>query len=285
MINSVKLNDRGQRFVDAEFALERRAARRAALAITVLRARCVGPRQGTPGRRRRDREGHDLGSARLALVGDLRRRRRRRSRHRDQRVQRRADGAHQQPDARRRTVHYVEVALTGTTSNRNGLGAVVKVTAGGSDLHAGDGRQLRLPVAQRVSALLRAGRRPTSVDRIEVAWPSGKRQTVPARDQLADRRARAVGAGPDETRTLPARSAGSGWGRLRQPASGPRAASEPAGSRRRRTAARCGTNCASNCGSGAASVLAPRVIVPRRSSMSPWMKQPFTPAPSSMSIS
>src|SRR5712691_9653572 len=33
--------------------------------------------------------------------------------------------------AARRPVHWVAVALTGTTSNRNGLGAVVRVSSGG----------------------------------------------------------------------------------------------------------------------------------------------------------
>ncbi len=97
MINSVKLNDRGQRFVDAEFVLgvEPRKGRRG---DAVVRAGCVRQGQGPHGCRRRDGTSGGLGRARHALVGDLRRRRRRRSRHRHQRVQRRADGARQQPD-------------------------------------------------------------------------------------------------------------------------------------------------------------------------------------------
>ncbi len=56
------------------------------------------------------------------------------------------------------TVRYLAVKLTGTTSNRNGLGAIVKVTAGGSTYTKVHGRQLRVPVAQPVSAVLRARR-------------------------------------------------------------------------------------------------------------------------------
>ena len=52
-----------------------------------------------------------------------------------------------------------------------------------------------------------------------------------------------------------------------------------------RTAARCGTNCASKRGSGGSNVFASRSIVPRRSLTSPWMKDPCTPPPSTMSIS
>jgi hypothetical protein len=36
--------------------------------------------------------------------------------------------------AQRRTIHWLKVALTGTASNRNGLGAAVRVTAGGRTL-------------------------------------------------------------------------------------------------------------------------------------------------------
>ena len=52
-------------------------------------------------------------------------------------------------------LRYLEVTLTGTTSNRNGLGAVVKVTAGGTTHTKVHGRQLRVSVAQPLSALLR----------------------------------------------------------------------------------------------------------------------------------
>jgi hypothetical protein len=76
-------------------------------------------------------------------------------------------------------VHYLEVALTGTISNRNGLGAVVKVTAGGStytQVMDGNSGYLSHSVMPLYFGLASA----TSVDRIEVAWPSGKRQTVSA---------------------------------------------------------------------------------------------------------
>ena len=67
--------------------------------------------------------------------------------------------------------------LTGTTSNRNGLGAVVKVTAGGHHPDEGHGRQLWLSVAQPVPAVFGLGSA-DAVDSIEVQWPSGKKQVV-----------------------------------------------------------------------------------------------------------
>jgi hypothetical protein len=75
-------------------------------------------------------------------------------------------------------VRYVAVRLTGSSSNRNGLGAVVKVTAGGATY---------TKVFDGNSGYLSHGLYPLyfglgaaqAVDGIEVQWPSGKRQTVP----------------------------------------------------------------------------------------------------------
>jgi hypothetical protein len=81
--------------------------------------------------------------------------------------------------AEKTKVRYVEVALTGTTSNRSGLGAIVKVTAGGAtytQVMDGNSGYLSHSVYPLYFGLGQA----ESVDRIEVAWPSGKRQTVAA---------------------------------------------------------------------------------------------------------
>jgi hypothetical protein len=177
MVNSVKLNDRGKRFVDAEFALG------------------VEPRQGglaTPffdldasGRDKGHRDavgetGHitiwgarasrssaifdldgdgdldivtnEFNAAPIVLVSNL---------------------------TEKTQVRYIEVALTGTTSNRNGLGSVVKVTAGCStytQVLDGNSGYLSHSVYPLYFGLGKA----ESVDRIEVVWPSGKRQTLEA---------------------------------------------------------------------------------------------------------
>jgi hypothetical protein len=77
------------------------------------------------------------------------------------------------------TIHYLEVKLTGTTSNRDGLGAVVKVTAGGSTYtKVMDGNTGYL--SHGVMPLYFGLGQATTVDRIVVTWPSGKTQTVNA---------------------------------------------------------------------------------------------------------
>jgi hypothetical protein len=76
-------------------------------------------------------------------------------------------------------LHYVEVKLTGTTSNRDGLGAIVKVASGGStytkvfDGNSGYLSHSLYPLYFGLGAA-------ESVDTIEVLWPSGKKQTVRA---------------------------------------------------------------------------------------------------------
>jgi hypothetical protein len=76
-------------------------------------------------------------------------------------------------------VRYLKVKLVGTTSNRDALGAVVKVTAGASTytkLLDGDSGYLSHSIYPLYFGLGAAD----SVDRIEVQWPSGKKQTVQA---------------------------------------------------------------------------------------------------------
>jgi hypothetical protein len=76
-------------------------------------------------------------------------------------------------------VHYVQVKLAGTTSNRDGLGAIVRVTAGGRTYtQAMDGNSGYL--SHSVMPLYFGLGTAESVDRIEVQWPSGKTQTIAA---------------------------------------------------------------------------------------------------------
>jgi hypothetical protein len=74
-------------------------------------------------------------------------------------------------------VRYVEIRLTGTISNRNGLGAVVKVTAGGSTYtRAMDGNSGYL--SHSVYPLYFGLGAADAIDSIEVLWPSGNNQIV-----------------------------------------------------------------------------------------------------------
>jgi hypothetical protein len=177
MINSVKLNDGGRRFADAEFALN------------------VEPRQGgiTTPFFELDASGRDKGhkdavgeTGRVTIWGA---RGSRSSAIFDVDGDGDLDIVTNEFNAApmvlisnltdKTTVHYVEIALTGASSNRNGLGAVVTVTAAGkSYTQAMDGSSGYL--SHSIAPLYFGLGAAANVDRIEVVWPSGKRQTVSA---------------------------------------------------------------------------------------------------------
>ncbi len=79
--------------------------------------------------------------------------------------------------ARRKPLHWAQVKLVGTRSNRQGLGATVQLVAGGttytkySDGKSGYLSQSALPLYFGLGDAIR-------IDRIEVRWPSGKDQVV-----------------------------------------------------------------------------------------------------------
>ena len=75
------------------------------------------------------------------------------------------------------TLSYVKVTLEGTESNRDGLGATVTVHAGGNTytrVHDGKSGYLSQSLLPLYFGL---GEAP-SIERIEVEWPSGRRQSV-----------------------------------------------------------------------------------------------------------
>jgi hypothetical protein len=77
----------------------------------------------------------------------------------------------------RKRIHWLNVALVGTSSNRDGLGAVVRVHAGGRVYtKAVDGKSGYL--SQSVLPLYFGLGDAAGVDRVEVAWPSGRKQAV-----------------------------------------------------------------------------------------------------------
>ena len=77
----------------------------------------------------------------------------------------------------KRAIRYLEVDLEGSRSNRDGLGAEVRVQAGGrsyTKIHDGKSGYLSQSLIPLYFGLDKA----TSVDQIEVRWPSGHVQTV-----------------------------------------------------------------------------------------------------------
>ena len=175
MINSVKLNDGGRRFVDAEFVLgvEPRSggvatpffeldasgkdkghtdAAGATGRVTVWGAR--GTRSAVifdvDGDGDLDIVTNEFNAPPMVLVSNL---------------------------SEKTRLRYLEITLTGTTSNRNGLGAVVKVTAGGTtQTKVMDGNSGYL--SHSLYPLYFGLGSADAVDSIEVQWPSGKKQVV-----------------------------------------------------------------------------------------------------------
>lgn len=82
--------------------------------------------------------------------------------------------------AERKPIHWIKIDLIGTVSNRNGLGATVHVHAGGHTYTKyNDGKSGYL--AQSVLPLYFGLDAATKADRIEIEWPSGRKQTVTSR--------------------------------------------------------------------------------------------------------
>ncbi len=79
--------------------------------------------------------------------------------------------------AQRKTIHWLKVALAGTKSNRNGLGAKVQVITNGRVLTQwNDGKSGYL--SQSVLPLYFGLGDATAIDRVVVEWPSGTKQTI-----------------------------------------------------------------------------------------------------------
>ena len=77
----------------------------------------------------------------------------------------------------KKKIHYLKIKLVGTVSNRDGLGATVKVHCGPSTfMRYHDGKsgylaQSSMPLCFGLGDAVKA-------DSIDVVWPSGKRQTL-----------------------------------------------------------------------------------------------------------
>jgi enediyne biosynthesis protein E4 len=79
--------------------------------------------------------------------------------------------------SQRKQIHWIKILLQGTKSNRDGLGAVVRVHSGGHTYTKyNDGKSGYL--AQSVLPLYFGLDDATTIDSIEVDWPSGRKQVV-----------------------------------------------------------------------------------------------------------
>jgi hypothetical protein len=79
--------------------------------------------------------------------------------------------------AQQKAINWLKVVLVGTRSNRNGLGATVRVqTSGQTYTKYNDGKSGYL--SQSVLPLYFGLGDATKIDRVEVDWPSGQKQVV-----------------------------------------------------------------------------------------------------------
>ena len=176
-INSVLLNDRGQRFRDSEFLLGVEPRRDGRTAKPWFEVDCSGADTDHPicaGRSGRHVVWGALGT-RSSAIADL---------DDDGDLDIVTNEFNSEPmvllsdlSARLPTLRYLKVRLRGSVSNRDGLGAVVRVHAGDqtyTKVHDGQSgylTQSRMPLYFGLGAA-------EAVDRVEVTWPSGTTQVT-----------------------------------------------------------------------------------------------------------
>jgi hypothetical protein len=174
--NSVLLNEGGKRFIDSEFTLglEPRLGWRTTTDYFILD--CAGADKNHPlcqGQTQRVMIEGTVSSRSAALV-DL---------DNDGDLDIITNEINDRPQillsnlSDKKHIHYLKIKLTGTKSNRDALGAVVKLTAGGvTQTQQNDGKSGYL--SQSSIPLYFGLGEATRIDRIEVAWPSGKKQLL-----------------------------------------------------------------------------------------------------------
>jgi len=175
-INSMLLNNRGQKFLDAEFLLGIEPRRDGRTQTPWFDLDCSGTDKGSTyckGQVGIITIMATLGS-RSAVLFDL---------DNDGDLDLVTSDFNSEPQvlisnlSERKTIHWLKVVLEGTTSNRNGLGATVRVRAGGQVYSKyNDGKSGYL--SQSVLPLYFGLGDAPGIDRVEVDWPSGRKQSV-----------------------------------------------------------------------------------------------------------
>jgi hypothetical protein len=175
-INSLLLNERGERFVDSEFVLgvEPRKGNRVEKEFFTLD--CSGEDKRNPLCAGKSGLVTIIGStsSRSSVAFDL---------DDDGDLDLVTNEWNDHPQvlisnlSEKKKIHYLKIRLVGTVSNRDGLGATVKVHCGSKTyLRYNDGKSGYL--SQSSMPLYFGLDEATQIDRIEVRWPSGKKQVL-----------------------------------------------------------------------------------------------------------
>lgn len=176
-INSVLLNDAGNRFLDAEFVLGVEPRFNGRTAIPWYELDCDGADKGhidCEGRTGRVTVWSALGS-RSSVLFDL---------DNDGDLDIVTNDFNSRPlvlisnlSTRKSDLHFLKVELQGTESNRQGLGAIVRVTAGENtyaQMNDGQSGYLSQSAIPLYFGLADTG----EIDSVEVQWPSGRVQKI-----------------------------------------------------------------------------------------------------------
>ena len=175
-VNSLLLNENGERFVDSEFVLGLEPRKNNRLEKESFTLDCSGEDRRNPLCQGKSGLLTVLGStsSRSSVAFDL---------DEDGDLDLVTNEWNDHPQvlisnlSERKKLHYLKIKLVGTTSNRDGLGATVKVHCGGKTyLRYNDGKSGYL--SQSSMPLYFGLDEATHIERIEVRWPSGKRQLL-----------------------------------------------------------------------------------------------------------
>jgi enediyne biosynthesis protein E4 len=175
-VNSVLLNEQGRRFVDSEFVLGVEPRKFDHLEKEFFTLDCAGEDKRNPLCRGRTGLLTVMGatSSRGSVVFDL---------DDDGDLDIVTSDWNDRPQvlisnlSEKRRIHYLKIKLVGTASNRDGLGCRVRVSCDSKDYtRYHDGKSGYL--SQSLIPLYFGLGDSTRADRVEVLWPSGKRQVI-----------------------------------------------------------------------------------------------------------